>query len=115
MSTPRNITLIKTGEEFETNKFIDGKRVYGKRINCGTLPANGSTSETPTGLENVIYTNLEGGFIANNKEWIPVNLWFNDNLRIGTFIQNNNIKISNQQGNSQRTGIVYVTVYYTKE
>lgn len=110
-ATEKNII---TGEEFETNKTIDGKRIYGKRINCGQLPANGSTSETPTGLENVTYTNLEGGFITNNKEWIPVNLWFNDNLRIGTFIQDNNIKISNQQANSQRTGIVYVTVYYTK-
>lgn len=27
-----------TGQEVKTNEFIDGKRVYKKRINCGNLP-----------------------------------------------------------------------------
>ena len=29
---------ITTGQEVKTNEFIDGKRVYKKRINCGNLP-----------------------------------------------------------------------------
>lgn len=29
---------LTTGQEVKTNEFIDGKRVYKKRINCGNLP-----------------------------------------------------------------------------
>lgn len=32
---------ITTGQEFATNEYIDGKRVYGTRINCGNLNSGG--------------------------------------------------------------------------
>lgn len=105
---------IITGEEFETNKTIDGKRIYGKRINCGQLPNPGQSSATPTGLTNVTYIGLEGGFNPDDSQFVPCNTYFNSNLSVGAFIQDNKIRINNNESGS-RTGIVYVTVYYTKE
>ena len=113
MGEPRNAVFIKTGEEFETNKFIDGKRIYGKRINCGQLPDPGQGSRTSTGLTNVTYIGLEGGFNPDDSQFVPCNIYFNSNLSIGAFIQDNKIRINNNDSGS-RTGIVYVTVYYTK-
>lgn len=113
MGEPRNAVFIKTGEEFETNKFIDGKRIYGKRINCGQLPDPGQGSKTSTGLTNVTYIGLEGGFNPDGSQFVPCNIYFNSNLSIGAFIQDNTIRINNNDSGS-RTGIVYVTVYYTK-
>lgn len=40
MSEPRNATFIKTGEEFETDKFIDEKRVYGRIYVCTSILDN---------------------------------------------------------------------------
>lgn len=105
---------IITDEEFETNKTIDGKRIYGKRINCGQLPNPGQSSATPTGLTNVTYIGLEGGFNPDDSQFVPCNTYFNSNLSVGAFIQDNKIRINNNESGS-RTGIVYVTVYYTKE
>lgn len=113
MGEPRNAVFIKTGEEFETNKFIDGKRIYGKRINCGQLPDPGQGSTTSTELTGVTYIGLEGGFNPDDGQFVPCNIYFNSNLSIGAFIQNNNIRINNNDSGN-RTGIVYVTVYYTK-
>ena len=109
-ATEKNII---TGEEFETNKTIDGKRIYGKRINCGQLPDPGQGSTTSTGLTNVTYIGLEGGFNPDDSQFVPCNIYFNSNLSIGAFIQDNKIRINNNDSGS-RTGIVYVTVYYTK-
>lgn len=113
MGEPRNAVFIKTGEEFETNKFIDGKRIYGKRINCGQLPESGQGNTISTGLTNVTYVGLDGGFNPDNSQFVPCNIYFNSNLSIGAFIQDNSIRINNNASGS-RTGIVYVTVYYTK-
>lgn len=107
-------TNIITGEEFETNKTIDGKRIYGKRINCGQLPNPGQGSRTSTGLTNVTYIGLEGGFNPDGSQFFPCNIYFNNNVSIGAFIQDNTIRIGNNESGG-RTGIVYVTVYYIKE
>ena len=109
----RIYTNIITGEEFETNKTIDGKRIYGKRINCGQLPDPGQGSTTSTGLANVTYIGLEGGFNPDASQFVPCNIYFNSNLSIGAFIQNNNVRVNNNDSGN-RTGLVYVTVYYTK-
>lgn len=110
-ATEKNII---TGEEFETNKTIDGKRIYGKRINCGQLPDPGQGSRTSTGLTNVTYIGLEGGFNPDGSQFLPCNIYFNNNVSIGAFIQDNTIRIGNNESGG-RTGIVYVTVYYIKE
>ena len=52
---------ITTGIEFATNEWIDEKRVYRKRINCGALP-NATYSYIDTGLlyDNVTIIKIEG-------------------------------------------------------
>lgn len=111
MSSPVNI--ITTGEETATYEFLDGKRIYKKRINCGQLPNSGEGSTTPTGLTDVTYIGLEGGLYPDDGQFVPCNIYFNSNLNIGAFIQENNVRIVNNASGG-RTGNVYVTVYYTK-
>lgn len=105
--------ILTTGEEIATNEFIDGKRAYKKRINCGQLPNPGEGSTTPTGLTNVTYTRLEGGLYSDDGQFVPCNIYFSSNLNIGAFIQENNVRIMNNASGG-RTGNVYVTVYYEK-
>nr|DAF27027.1 MAG TPA: hypothetical protein [Caudoviricetes sp.] len=111
MSSPVNI--LTTGEEIATDEFIDGKRVYKKRIDCGELPNSGEGSTIPTGLTNVTYVDLKGGLNPDSSQFVPCNMYFNSNLNIGAFIQENNVRIMNNASGG-RTGNVYVTVYYTK-
>lgn len=58
---PRPNIKITNGIEFETGRVIDGKKEYGKRINCGYL-TNGGTTTVDTGLGNqsIIYTDIRG-------------------------------------------------------
>ena len=41
---------IITGEECATNEYIDGKRVYRKRINCGVLPSSAGIKRFSHGI-----------------------------------------------------------------
>lgn len=62
---------ITSGVEYETGQIIDGKKEYGKRINCGRGPNNGTRS-VATGLFNVTYLKIEGT-ITNGTIYFPLN------------------------------------------
>ena len=105
---------FETGTETATNEYIDNKQIYVKRINCGQLPAAGHEKQVPTGLLNVTYLKIDGGFMPDDNQFVPINLTFDtNNLNISTFIQNDNVRIQVKSlGN--RTGTIYVNIYYTK-
>lgn len=44
--------IIKTGEEYETGRIIDGKKEYAKIIDIGNLPSTIGNTEYPTGLDH---------------------------------------------------------------
>ena len=56
---------ITTGTEYETGRIIDGKKEYGKRINCGNLP-NAQAKYVQTGLENITLTRAIDGVMLNS-------------------------------------------------
>lgn len=56
---------ITTGTEYETGRLIDGKKEYGKRINCGNLP-NAQAKYVQTGLENITLTRAIDGVMLNS-------------------------------------------------
>lgn len=59
---------ITTGTEYETGRIIDGKKEYGKRINCGNLP-NAQAKYVQTGLENITLTRaIEGVMLSSNSQ-----------------------------------------------
>lgn len=67
---------ITTGIEFATNEWIDEKRVYRKRINCGALP-NTTYSYIDTGMlyDNVTIIKIEGmGNQTTDGQYFPLPL-----------------------------------------
>lgn len=64
----QNILNITTGTEYETGRIIDGKKEYGKRINCGKLP-NAQAKYVQTGLENITLTRaIDGVMLSSNSQ-----------------------------------------------
>lgn len=64
----KDITKVKitTGEEYETNIIIDGKKVYFRAVDLGALPNNTSKNITDQGMESNILVHYIGG-VAHNS------------------------------------------------
>ena len=105
---------IKTGIEYATNEYIDDKRVYRKRVDCGTGP-NNTVKSVQTGLSNVAYEKIEG-IMRLGTSAIPLNstrpLTPTDNSTVGVFINNNMICLESKADRSSM--YVFVDIYYTK-
>ena len=111
-----NGNKITTGQEVATNEYIDGKRVYRKRINCGNLP-NATSKTVSLSLSNVNIIKIEG--IAKNSSDASNNLPlpYMDPRNLQTcvmlsIISGYNIALVTAEDKSYYTA--YVTVYYTK-
>ena len=103
--------IITTGTEFETGRIIDGKKEYGKRINCGVLLASG-TKTVETGLSNVTYTDVQGICVTNNGGW-PYKMGVTGSSTVAVLsIDNHKIKIKCNGDLSTYTG--YVELKYLK-
>ena len=105
---------IITGQEVATNEYIDGKRVYLKRLNCGALP-NKATKTIPHNLNNYTFRYFYGeahDFIhnityplpfPNENGWDAVSVWHDENqIKIETYADKTNFTES------------YIYLYYTK-
>ena len=104
---------ITTGVEFKTGRIIDGKEEYGKRIDCGTLPAESQLKYKSTGLSNINFIRLEGiiqsSTLATN---IPFEYPGQPTITHYYSLSNNQIIIKVVDDASKYTAIE--TVYYTK-
>lgn len=60
---------ITTGQEFETGRIIDGKKEYGKRIDCGLAPLSSTLLEINHGLTNIVFTDYWGICGYNKEGW----------------------------------------------
>lgn len=102
---------ITTGIEFETGRIIDGKKEYGKRINCGVLLASGAKT-VETGLSNVTYTDIEGICVTSGGGW-PYKMGVTGSSTVAVLsIVNHKIKIMCNGDLSTYTG--YVELKYFK-
>ncbi|MCI8396811.1 MAG: hypothetical protein HFJ52_03960 [Clostridia bacterium] len=105
---------IETNVECATNEYIDKKRIYRKRIDCGSGP-NNVIKSVQTGLSNVTYEKIEG-IMRLETSAIPLNstrpLTPTDNSTVGVFINNNMICLESKADRSSM--YVFVDIYYTK-
>lgn len=105
---------IETGVEFETGRIIDGKKEYGKRIDCGALPNTG-TITIPHGLDfyNICLTHIEG--IAQRDTFVIILPYvsYEASWQIELIVSNTNIMITTKDDKSVYTSS-NVTIYYTK-
>ena len=64
----KDITKVKitTGEEYETNIVIDGKKVYFRAVDLGALPNNTSRNITDLGMETNILVHYICGVARNS-------------------------------------------------
>lgn len=63
--------VTTTGVEFATNEYIDGKRVYGKRINFGALP-NATERGVKHGIADLPNNIINVNVIVNGENSIPI-------------------------------------------
>lgn len=102
---------ISTGTEYETGRIIDGKKEYGKRINCGKLPDT-STTSIATNLGNVNILDYKGIAILNQYSYKMVAGKISD-YSISLAIENNQIKITTYLS-AYKNYNAYVEIFYTK-
>lgn len=106
---------IITGQEVATSEYIDNKRVYVKRYNCGRLP-NNSTKQIAHNLSGVTTVRVEGFYKIDNRDVTIFPLQYND---IGApinsstfFVGTTHIAITTRDNKTDCTA--YVDIYYTK-
>lgn len=104
-------TNITTGQEFATNEYEDGKQVFAKKINIGSLP-NAARKIVETGLTNVKVTKIRG-IARNSSIQIPLPFVYTELPScIGIMFVNGSLYINT---GSDRTGLTgEITIYYTK-
>lgn len=104
-------TNITTGQEVATNEYEDGKQVFAKKIDIGSLP-NATRKTVETGLSNVKVIKLHG-IARDSSLQIPLPFVYTELPScIGVMFVNGNIYINT---GSDRTGLTgEITIYYTK-
>lgn len=91
-----DINIIIDSNAVATNKIIDNKKEYVKKINFGVLPSSGEKS-VPLGLELSTITVTDIQVIAkdNNNNYIKIPCMFNDNaIELKLSGNDNSIKIN---------------------
>jgi hypothetical protein len=105
---------ITTGSEVATNEYIDGKRVYKKRIDCGYLP-NATYKNIAHGLDIANCNIIDIRGIARKGtsiRTIPSVSTGNATYNISSYIDGNQLTLETGIDRSEYTA--YVDIYYTK-
>lgn len=110
-----SIGEFTTGVEYATNEFLDGKRIYKKRINCGTLP-NTTIKRINHNIQSINeITDFSGYGKAESGAVFGFN-WYNQNVETIQYcnlqVTKTEIVISSNYDTTMYTG--YVTICYTK-
>lgn len=96
-------------------RIIDGKKEYGKRINCGIVPKSNSLTNTPHGLSNVnFFTDCVGVASTEGGVW-PEKLGIPGSSYVSMAIEGNDIVIRATSDNYNTAKyIVIVELHYIK-
>lgn len=107
---------ITTGVEYIVPKTIDGKQVYGMRVDCGYLPNNSIKAISIPNYNSAYSYSINFGEShahgASNFD-LPLNFYYSPTQYILAYVENSNIKIKNTEA-SWVNNIAYVTLHYTK-
>lgn len=104
---------ITEGEEEPTNKFIDNKRVYVKRLDIGNLP-NATTKNVNHGLSNVKIERLEGVATNNGLQALPLPFASEQGASSSIRLQSWGSYVSVYTGTDRSAFTGVVDIYYTK-
>ena len=113
----KNIVFqYSTSEQFTGNYWLNGKKIYCKTINIGTLPnsANSGVKTVSHGITSFNQIVGISGIASSNREVLPmphVNPWALSDC-ITVRITTTDITIGTNGNKSEYSG--YVTLYYTK-
>lgn len=104
-------TNVTTGQEVATNEYEDGKQVFAKKINIGSLP-NAARKTVQTDLTNVKVTKIHG-VARDSSLQIPLPFVYPElSSCIGIMFVNGSLYINT---GSDRTGLTgEITIHYTK-
>lgn len=109
------LNTINDNEEFTTNRIINGKQEYGKKIDLGTLPDT-SQKDVSIGIDmtKVTVTKMEGvAYRSTDNSVFPLPLvTITGTESIQFFIYGNTIRVITGTDRSNCTG--FVIIYYTK-
>lgn len=109
-------TNIVTGKEVATNEYVDKKRVFVKRIDCGALP-NATSKNVELGIDFTALTliRIEGSTknSAGNLNYPLPFAWSNIAEQVGILINRTKLTISTSIDKSSFTQ-TYIDLYYTK-
>lgn len=104
---------IATGQEVATNVFANGKKVYVKRIDLGTLP-NATEKSVATGIPTSYYIQKFTGFATNGIQTYNLPFSYNNDVVEMVIVDSNTTLLI--RANNNKSGFVgYVDIYYTKE
>ena len=100
---------------FSTNEkvigtWIDGKPLYQKTVDCGTLP-NNTTKTVAHGISNLDEVKTVFGYGYRSSD--ATSIFFPDNSLLAVWIKGNDIYLSDSADRSSYTES-YVTIQYTK-
>jgi len=108
------INSYSTNETDTGQKWIDGKTIYRKVIDCGALP-NATTKNIPTNLSNIFIIKLQG-FAYNSNAYLTIPdiipSGTNYSTKINYDYSNQQIVITAGADRSNMNG--YVILEYTK-
>lgn len=116
-------TNIVTGQEVATNEYIDGKQVFVKRINLGSLPnANEKIVTTDLNVNNVNIIKIDGiaygsatsiSYILTLPDINPLD--YSRATRLTMDTENNIWRVKIRAGVDRSNYTGYANVYYTKK
>lgn len=104
-----------TTEQNTGSTWVDGKPIYKKTLNIGTLPSSASSGKnTAHNISNLDFVvKVEGAAMASDGARIPLPYADTSGAGVvGVFVNNTNIYVFAGQNRSSYSG--YVTLYYTK-
>lgn len=96
-------------------RIIDGKKEYGKRINCGIVPKANNSTSTPHGLSNVdFFTDCVGVASTEGGVW-PEKIGIQNHSNVYVAIEGNNITLGAVSDNYNTANyIAIVELHYIK-
>lgn len=118
LSAVGQVADYSTAEHATGEKWIDGKTIYRKVVDCGALP-NNNVKTVDSGLTNVNVYKIEGAAIRDSDKTVfPIPYVVSDNVQYQVSVSFNNasgiITLSTGSDRSAFTN-TYIILYYTKE
>lgn len=112
MANLKSYNTYSTSETWTGKYWVDGKKIYRKVVDCGTLPINSEKTVDfdMSAIDNVINVY---GICTDNISFQPIPYIWNE-LYIGAFVRKSNNKLYIWSNYNFSAFTSYITVEYTK-